>query len=103
MESNLIPDFNEFVNEGKVSFSKMDFVITSFIDNKGLAIQFLPNNKTLDKFSTNEMVEKIKGMIAKNVTDLKDHLYFEINNGAAGLVFRLDQYGFAEMIERKLK
>lgn len=103
MQSNLIPDFNEFINEGKVVISKMEFVVTSFVDNKGLAIQFLPNNKTLDKFSTNEMVEKIKGMIAKNITDLRDLLYFEINNGAAGLVFRLDQYGFAEMIERKLK
>lgn len=100
---HLIPDFNEFVNEGKVVISKMEFTISSFVDNKGLAIQFLPSNKTLDKFNTNEMVEKIKGMIAKNVTDLRDLLYFEINNGAAGLVFRLDQYEFAEMIERKLK
>ena len=103
MESNLIPDFNEFVNEGKVVISKMEFTISSFVDNKGIAIQFLPSNKTLDKFSTNEMVEKIKGMLAKNITDLRDLLYFEINNGASGLVFRLDQYGFAEMIERKLK
>lgn len=103
MESNLIPEFNEFLNEGKVVFSKMEFTISSFVDNKGLAIQFLPSNKTIDKFSTNEMVEKIKGMLAKNVTDLRDILYFEINNGAAGLVFRIDQYGLAEMIERKLK
>ena len=100
---HLIPGFNEFVNEGKVVISKMEFTISSFVDNKGLAIQFLPSNKTLDKFNTNEMVEKIKGMIAKNVTDLRDLLYFEINNGSAGLVFRLDQYEFAEMIERKLK
>jgi hypothetical protein len=103
MESNLIPEFNEFLNEGKVVISKMEFTISSFVDNKGLAIQFLPSNKTLDKFSTNEMVEKIKGVLAKNVTDLRDLLYFEINNGAAGLVFRLDQYGLAEMIERKLR
>ena len=103
MNSNLIPNFDEFLNEGKIVISKMEFTVTSFVDNKGLSIQFLPSNKTLDKFSTNEMVEKIKGMIAKNVTDLRDLLYFEINNGAAGLVFRLDQYGFAEMIERKLK
>lgn len=103
MESNLIPNFDEFLNEGKVVISKMEFTIISFVDNKGLAIQFLPNNKTLDKFSTNEMVEKIKGMIAKNITDLTNLLYFEINNGAAGLVFRLDQYEFAKMIERKLK
>ena len=100
---HLIPDFNEFVNESKVVISKMEFTISSFVDNKGLAIQFLPSNKTLDKFSTNEMVENIKGMIAKNITDLRDLLYFQINNGASGLVFRLDQYGFAEMIERKLK
>jgi len=103
MESNLIPEFNEFLNEGKVVISKMEFTISSFVDNKGLAIQFLPSNKTIDKFSTNEMVEKIKGVLAKNVTDLRDLLYFEINNGASGLVFRLDQYGLAEMIERKLR
>lgn len=103
MNDNSIPNFDEFLNEGKVVISKMEFTVTSFVDNKGLAIQFLPSNKTIDKFSTNEMVEKIKGMIDKNITDLKDLLYFEINNGASGLVFRLDQYEFAEMIERKLK
>ena len=100
----LIPGFNEFLNEGKVSFSKMEFVVTSFVDNKGLAIQFLPNNKTLDKFSANAMVAEITGMINKNISDLNGILYFEINGHvAAGLVFRLDQYEFAKMIERKLK
>jgi hypothetical protein len=100
----LIPGFNEFLNEGKVSFSKMEFVVTSFVDNKGLAIQFLPNIKTLDKFSANEMVNAITATINKNISDLNGILYFEINGHvAAGLVFRLDQYEFAKMIERKLK
>jgi hypothetical protein len=99
----LIPGFNEFVNEGKISFSKMEFVISSFVDNKGLAIQFLANNKTLDKFSANEMVNAITAMINKNISDLNGILYYEIGNVAAGIVFRLDQYEFAKMIERKLK
>lgn len=95
--------FDEFLNEGKIVISKMEFTVSSFIDNKGLAIQFMPSSKTLDKFSTNEMVEKISGMINKNISDLRGLLYFEINNGAAGLVFRLDQYEFANMIEKRLK
>ena len=95
--------FEDFLNEGKVVISKMEFTITSFVDNRGLYIQFLPSNKTLDKFSTNEMVDAIQGMIAKNITDLSDLLYFKINNEAAGLEFRLDQDGFAKMIEKKLK
>lgn len=100
----VIPGFNEFLNEGKVSFSKMEFVVASFVDNKGLAIQFLANNKTLDKFSANEMVNAITGMINKNISDLNGILYYEIGGHvAAGLVFRLDQYEFGKMIERKLK
>ena len=103
MEFDLIPEFNEFINEGKIVLSKMEFVVTSFVDRNGLAIQFLPNNKTLDNYSSNEMVEKITGMINKNISDLNGLLYFEINGHAAGLVFRLNQYEFVKMIERKLK
>lgn len=98
-----INTFEDFLNEDKVIISKMEFAISSFIDNKGLAIQFMPYSKTLDKFTTNEMVEKITGMINKNISDLRGLLYFEINNSAAGLVFRLNQYEFADMIEKRLK
>ena len=98
-----IHTFEEFLNEGKVSFSKMEFTVASFVDNKGLAIQFLANNKTLDNFSANAMVNAITAMINKNISDLNGLLYYEIGNVAAGIVFRLDQYEFGKMIEKRLK
>lgn len=97
-----IKPYDDFLNEGKLSFSGMNFSVHAISDNKGLAIQFIPDSKTL-QFSKNEQVEAIKIKLSKALPEFVDMFWYEIDNHAAGLVFRLDTYAFAEMITKKLK
>lgn len=94
--------FIESINEGKITIDKMNFAVRAVADNKGLAINFLPDSKTLD-FSKNEQVEAVAAELKKKVPFLGDIVWYEINNQAAGLSFRVDIYGLSDKIEKALK
>lgn len=94
--------FLESINEGKITLGKMNFSVHCFNDGKGVAIQFLPDSKTLD-FSKNEQVEIILDNMKKNVPFLGDLIWYEINNTAAGLIFRINTFDLATKIEKSLK
>lgn len=95
--------FSEALNEGRLSIGNMNFTILPINDNKGLAITFIPDGKTLDKFSKNEQVDAVQQVLIKKLPFLADAFIFESGNGAAGLVFRLDKYSLIEKIENSLK
>lgn len=98
-----IPKFEDFLNEGKVSIGKMNFSVHVFNDTKGLYLQFLPDSKTLDSFSKNEMVDVIKAKLDKAMPQFASALWFAIDNQAAGLNFKLDTYKLGEIITKAIK
>ena len=98
-----IPNFENFINEGKVTINKMNFTIHVFNDTKGLSVQFIPDSKTLDKFSKNEMVDSIKAKLTSAMPKFADSLYFAIDNAAAGLSFRVDTFELSEIITKAIK
>jgi hypothetical protein len=97
-----IKTFIESINEGKIDIGKMNFSVRVVADNKGLAINFLPDSKTL-KFSKNEQVEALAAELKKKVPFFGDIVFYEINNGAVDLSFRVDIYGLSDKIEKALK
>ena len=94
--------FIESINEGKIAIGKMNFSVRVVADNKGLAINFLPDSKTLD-FSKNEQVEAVTTELKKKVPFFGDIVFYEINNQAVDLSFRVDIYSLSDKIEKALK
>lgn len=94
--------FDEFLNEGKVSFDKMTFTISCFSDAKGLAIQFIPDSKTLD-VSINLQVESIQSKLKKDLPFIADLLRFESGHEAAGRIFRINTIELSDKITKALK
>jgi len=100
LESN-IQSITE-VNESMVSFKKMQFMLSATNDSNGLAIQFIPNSKTLE-FSKNEQIEAIQSILNKSIPDLAPTLWYDIKNSAAGLIFRVDIYKLVDYLVKKIK
>lgn len=95
--------FLESINEGKISIGKMVFGVTCFVDgNKGTAIQFIPDSKTLD-FSKNEQVEAVLDVMKKKIPFLGDIIWFESGSPAAGLIFRINTFDLADKIQKAIK
>ena len=100
---NMIPTFDGFINEGKVSIGKMKFSVLVSNDTKGLYIQFIPDGKTLDEFSKNDMVDNIKDKLDSSMPQFASALWFSIDNQATGVIFRLDPYKLEEIITKAIK
>ena len=100
---NMIPTFDGFINEGKVSIGKMKFSVLVSNDTKGLYIQFIPDGKTLDKFSKNDMVDSIKDKLDSAMPQFASALWFSIDNQTTGVIFRLDPYKLEEIITKAIK
>ena len=100
---NMIPTFDGFINEGKVSIGKMKFSVLVSNDTKGLYIQFIPDGKTLDKFSKNDMVDSIKDKLDSAMPQFASALWFSIENQTTGVIFRLDPYKLEEIITKAIK
>ena len=102
-----IPSFTDYqsgkLNEAKVSFDGMNYVIGVFTDRQGIAVQFIPDSKTLDGFSKNEQVEKILDKLKKGMPEFASTLWFESGNGAAGLVFRVNTFDLGDLIAKAIK
>lgn len=95
--------FTEAINEGKVTIDGMNFVISTVYQNGKFGVQFIPDGRTLDAYSKNEQVEAITSKITKKVPVFKDILVYDMDNMAAGLVFVIDKYELASMLEKNLK
>ena len=102
-----IPSFTDYrsgvLDEARVSFDGMNYVVGVFTDRQGIAIQFLPDSKTLDKFSKNEQVDKIMDKLKKGMPDFTSTLWFESGNPAAGLIFRVNTYDLGDVIAKAIK
>lgn len=95
--------FDRFINEGKVSIGNMKFSVLSSNDAKGLYVQFIPDGKTLDKFSKNDMVDNIKNKLDSAMPQFASALWFSIDNQTTGVIFRLDPYKLEEIITKAIK
>ena len=95
--------FIESINGGKVSINDMSFSIRCYNHGQdGLAIQFIPDSKTLE-FSKNEQVAAVMNAVKKKLPLLGDVLWYQIDNHAAGLIFRINTNDLQSAIEKKLK
>ena len=94
--------FLNFINEAKFSSKDFTFTITHHADKNGINISFIPDSKTLDSHSENEMVEFILKRI--NVIKVLNNTFiFRSDHQAAGIVFSLDVYQFTENIINEIK
>ena len=98
-----VQTYENFLNEGWVSFEGMKFMSTIFNDPRGMAIQFMPDSKTLDKFSKNEQVETVLARLKKNMPEFASTLWHEQGNQAAGLIFRVDIFELNDIIIKAIK
>jgi hypothetical protein len=99
----MIPTYQEFLTEGRITFNKMSFTVSAFNDTRGLCLQFIPDSKTLDGFPTTEQVAAITERLKKGMPQFASLLYFETDNQAAGLVFRVNPYELTEVITKAMK
>jgi hypothetical protein len=95
--------FSEALNEGKVSFDGMNFVVSTFNNSQGLALQFLPDSKTLDKFSKNAQVDAIMQRLKKNMPEFASVLWHESGNPAVGVILRIDTFALSDTITKAIK
>jgi len=98
-----ISSYQEFLNEGRVSFDKMSFTVSHVIDARGFAFQFIPDSKTMNSSTTEEQVDKITEKLKKGMPALASVIYYQSGHDAAGLVFRIDSYGFTDLLTKSLK
>jgi len=95
--------FENFLNEGKITIDGMKFTVSCFDAlNRGTAIQFIPDWKTLD-ISKNEQVDAILAMMHKKVPFLADIIWYESGSSAAGLIFRINNFDLTAKIQKALK
>jgi hypothetical protein len=94
--------FNESLNEGKISIGKMSFVVSSFVDSDGLALQFIAENyETLD-IPEREQISQIMAKLKKSVPELAKMFRPDSSSAAAGIVFRLNKYEFTDYITKQM-
>jgi len=100
---NIIPTFDGFINEGKVSIGKMKFAVLVSNDAKGVYLHFIPDGKTLDNFSKNAMAENIKDKLDSSMPQFANAFWHSIDNQSTGVIFRLDPYKLEEIITKAIK
>jgi hypothetical protein len=98
-----IPTYHEFLNEARTSFNGMNFQFSVINDTRGMSLQFIPDSKTLEKFSKNEQVDTITEKLKKGMPEFTSSLSFQSGSDAAGLVFRIDPYTLADVITKAMK
>jgi hypothetical protein len=90
------------LTEGKISFDKMTFTVTTSSSNRGMILQFIPDSKTLD-FPKQEQADAIMQRLSKKSPELAKLMWYDSRSYSAGISFAIDQYAFAEYIEKILK
>jgi hypothetical protein len=94
--------FEEFINEARFNSKDFTFTITHFTDKNGLSIQFIPDSKTLDSHSKNEMVDFIMSKLEK-IKVFNGCFTFRSGSGSAGMVFNIDGYCLVDNILKEIK
>jgi len=94
--------FNTFINEAKLSSKGFTFTITHYNNNGVMYISFIPDAKTFDSHSKNQMAEFILNRI-NNIKALKDAFVFRLGNQGAGIVFEIDVWQLVENISKEIK
>ena len=100
---HVIPSYQDFLNEGRVTIDKMTFTVSHVIDARGFSFQFIPDSKTMNSSTTQEQSDKIMEKLKKGLPDLASVIYYQSGHDAAGLVFRIDSFGFTDLITKSLK
>ena len=92
-----------FVNEAnKFSASGFTFTIMGNQDSKGSYISFLPDGKTLDSYSKDEMANFIDSYF-NNMDYFRDCMSWDEGHSAAGIVFRINASYLADSLIKEFK
>ena len=100
--------FNEYREEGfinesnKFSSHGFTFTIMGHQDNKGSYISFIPDSKTLDTYSKDEMATWID-TVFNNLEYFRDSVSWDKNHAAAGIVFRINSSYLADSLVKEFK
>jgi hypothetical protein len=98
-----IQSFNDFLNEAnKFSSSGFTFTIMGNQDSKGSYISFLPDGKTLDAYSKDEMADFIDSYF-NNMDYFRDCMSWDKGHQAAGIVFRINANYLADSLLKEFK
>jgi hypothetical protein len=95
--------FNELILEAnKFSASGFTFTIMGNQDSKGSYISFLPDGKTLDNYSKDEMASFIDSYF-NNMDFFRDCMGWDKTHPAAGIVFRINASYLADSLLKEFK
>lgn len=70
----------------KLLLDNTQFMLSVINDSKGLAIQFIPFSKGLEKWGTNETVNKISTSLEKALPELAENFWYESGHHGAGYI-----------------
>ena len=90
------------INENKFTSHGHTFTVSP-ISVRGLGITFIPDEKTLDNNTREELVSFLEKNLHHAVGDVSSCLSYDKNNDAAGIVFTFDIGDFATLLSKKMK
>ena len=105
---NKMKTFKEYSEEGFVNESNkfsshgFTFTIMGNQDSKGSYISFLPDSKTLDTYSKDEMANWIY-KVFNNMEFFRDSVSWDKNHVAAGIIFRINAMYLADSLVKEFK
>jgi hypothetical protein len=95
--------FNELILEAnRFSSSGFTFTMIGNQDHAGSYIQFIPDGKTVDNYSKEEMASFIEKYF-NNMDFFRDCMEWEKNHVAAGLIFRINARYLADSLLKEFK
>jgi hypothetical protein len=95
--------FNELILEAnRFSSSGFTFTIMGNQDSKGSYISFLPDGKTVDNYSKDEMASFIEKYF-NNMEFFRDCMGWDKSHPAAGIVFRINASYLADSLLKEFK
>lgn len=98
-----LQSFDDFLNEAnKFSNSGFTFTIIGNQDSKGSYISFLPDGKTVDNYSKDEMASFIDSYF-NNMDYFRDCMEWDKGHPAAGVVFRINASYLADSLLKEFK
>ena len=98
-----LQSFDDFLNEAnKFSTSGFTFTIIGNQDHAGSYIQFIPDGKTVDNYSKDEMASFIEKYF-NNMEFFRDCMEWQKNHVAAGLIFRINAGYLADSLLKEFK
>lgn len=90
------------LNENKFSTSGFTFTIIGSQDAKGSYLQFIPDGKTVDTYSKEEMANFIEKYF-NNMDYFRDCMTWDKGHNAAGIIFRINASYLADSLLKEFK